>query len=300
MTVFLAILPGLWVTLTRGALWQGGERLLNLLGVGVLALLVIGIPLSWRRRRRFPEWALLPAGLLAWIAVYIGGYGLEQILFRLDLLGSEWQGAPVGMWLLQAILAIVLLVICLRGKRPPGAAWLVIGVMVLVNLAAAILYGLDRYHRVGSFKEGMQFFMVSGTGVVEGLFLVAVGLLAARRHELLALLVIVGGFGYMCLDSDYISGFRLNEWAGYGAYVLIMTAMYMMATPAATLRATTHPGRAMGVFIPVGIFMVARILVPHLVLPGTGMMPWGDMALSANVLLSLGLGWVLYGWVGEA
>jgi len=187
----------------------------------------------------------------------------------------------------------------LRGRRLSAKVWLVIGVIILVNLLAL----LDIFKRptVARLDTTMiQILYFAGSGLVEGLMLVAFGLLAVRQHGLLALLVVIGGYSYMLMDSDYISGFRLTEWAGYISYALSMIILYLVVTPVALLRARTRLGRALAVFVPVGIFHFARIAVPILVLPGTHQMPWGDILLSVNVMLSMFLAWFLYSDIYEA
>jgi hypothetical protein len=102
------------------------------------------------------------------------------------------------------------------------------------------------------------------------------------------------------MDSDFISGFRLNEWASYTAYVISMYTLWLVVTPVALLRARTRLGRLLAVFIPVGIFLVARIAIPNLVLPGPHRVPWGDILLSVTVMLNFILAWVLYSHLDRA
>ena len=97
----------------------------------------------------------------------------------------------------------------------------------------------------------VRYFTGSGIGPMEGLILVAVGLLAARRHGVLAILVVVGGYGYMCMDSDYLFGPTLREWAALTPYLAGMTLLYLVVGPVAFLRARTTVGRAAAVFVPV-------------------------------------------------
>jgi hypothetical protein len=69
-----------------------------------------------------------------------------------------------------------------RAGRAPGFAWLVIGITLSGNVLLAALYSLARYGGTELFSGMLQYFTASGLGPVEGLILVAVGLLAARKH----------------------------------------------------------------------------------------------------------------------
>ena len=294
LTVLLAAIPGLLVVLSRRTAPQLGV-LLAIFSRLYLVLLVVGGLYIWYRQRKFPAWALLPAGLLAWFAVYFAGVFLTRLLNTYDLLSPFMQGIESGIVMLQLIVAFVFFAIFLHDRRLPVSAWLVAGAIVVINILAASHYITERLPADRLPQGILQFLTVSGFGTIEGLMLVAIGLAAVRQHGLLALLVVIGGYGYMCLDSDYISGYRLNEWAGYTAYVISMTALYLLITPVAMLRARSRVGLALAVFIPMGIFHLARIAVPTFVLHGQYGIPWQ----SVNVLLTLVLGWVLYSHVSE-
>jgi hypothetical protein len=135
---------------------------------------------------------------------------------------------------------------------------------------------------------------LSGIGPTDGLLFVAAGLLAVRRHGVLAILVVIGGYAYMCFDSDYLWGSAIRDWPYIALYLIAITALYLVVTPVALLRARTSLGRAAAVFVPVAAFHLSRLIVPGLVIQGRLSLPWGDSVLSANVLLSLMLAWVLY------
>jgi len=293
-TVLLAAIPGLLMVFTRVDITRLGQILPMLVTYGYLAILVIGVIFVWYRQRRFPVWALLPAGLLFWTAVFMAGSFLAQLLGDLGWLPPMWQDAILGVGLLAIVLTIVLVALLLRGKRLPASVWLVVGTIFLVNLLLWILYFSDLMASTRYDPAILQFLYNAALGLLDGLMLVAVGLLAVRQHGVLAMLVVIGGYTYMCMDSDYFSGFRLNEWDGYTAYAISMVALYLVVTPIALLRARTRLGRALAVFIPVGIFLTARIAVPNLVLPGPHLTPWGDIMLSVTVMLNFVLAWVLY------
>ena len=292
-TVLLAILPSLLAVLSRSTIGSF-EWLVLAFSWSVVALLLVGIPLTWGRTRVFPAWGLFPAGLLIWIGVYIVGMFFSEQLRIFNSLGPLWSGAPTGMFLLQLIVTVLLFTVFFRNRRVPPIALLVAAAIFLLNLAAAVSYNLDRPMSGGLLLGSLQYFFVAGVGPLEGFMLVAAGLFALRQHRLWALLVVVGGFAYMCMDSDYLSGFFLRDWSGYNLYLLAMTALYWLVPPLALLRARTRLGSALAVFIPVGLFHLARNAVPLLVTSSPHMIPWGDILLSVNVMLSLALAWVLY------
>jgi hypothetical protein len=299
LSVILASLPGLLVALSRrhAALL---DPLLPILGYFYLGLLVLAPPIIWWQRRRFPVWALLPAGALMWFLTYRAGTELSRQVNSLHILDLKWTGIGTGIALLNIVLTAVIFVALLRDQRVPGSIWLVIGVMVFGNVLVATLYSLARYGGARLFPGMLQYFTTSGVGPVEGLMLVAVGLLAARQHSVLALLVVVGGYSYMCTDSDYLFGYPLREWTGLSAYLVAATTLYMVVVPVALLRARTRLGRAFAVFVPVVAFHVIRLTIPLLVIQQPLKVRPGDVMHSINIVLSLIFAWVLYSHIGDA
>ena len=132
------------------------------------------------------------------------------------------------------------------------------------------------------------------------LLIVAIGLLAARKHGVLAILVVVGGYSYLCLDTDYLSTSALRYWPLLAPYMEAMVFLYLVVVPVALLLAKTNRVRAAAVFVPMVVFHLARLIVPQLVAHGTFTLPWRDGVWVANVLLSLVLAWVLYSHLGNA
>lgn len=293
LTVLLAAIPGLLIVLSRRTAAPG--LLLGILPYAYLGLLLIGIPLFWRRNRRFPAWALLPAGLLAWFAVYLGGMFLAEQLNTFGLLKPFSGAIESGIFLIQLILTIILSIALLHGRRLPLSVWLTLSAILLVNLIAALQY-LAFWPAVGPITGAIQFLTVSGFSPIEGLYLVAVGLLAVRQHGLIALLVVIGGYSYMCLDSDYYSGLGFNQWVGYSLFAVSMISLYLIVAPVAMLRARTRLGLALAAFLPFSIFQLARAFVPMLVLQSTIEIPWQ----SIGSILTLTLAWFLYDSIREA
>jgi hypothetical protein len=292
-SVVLACVPGLLIAISRrpAALL---DPLLPILGCFCLGLLVLA-PIIWWQRRRFPVWALLPAGALMWFLTYMAGTELSRRVSLLHILDQRWAGIAF----LNVVLTAAIFVFLLRRQRIPDSIWLGIGIVVFGHVLLATFYSLAQYSGTRLFPGMLQYFTSSGLGPVEGLMLIAVGLLAARQHGVLALLVVVGGYSYMCTDTDYLLGYPLREWTGLSVYLVAVTALYMVVVPVALLRAKTRLGRALAVFVPVVAFHVARLGVPSLVIqrPLLKARP-GDVILSINAVLSLLLAWALYSHVG--
>lgn len=298
LSVLLACFPGILVAISRRQATLL-DPLLPILGYAYLGLLAIVAPLIWWRRRRFPVWALLPAGALAWFLTYMAGTQLSRLVNSLHLPDLGWITMWEGIALLHILLAAAIFVALLRGQRLATSIWLIMGIIVVGNLLLAVLYSLSTGDGAQLFPSILQYFTGSDIGPVEGLMLVAVGLLAARQYGVLALLVVVGGYLYMCLDSDYLFGSPYRDWAGLPAYLVAVTILYLVIVPLAFMRAKSRLGRAVGVFVPVAAFLVAGIAVPPLVTQQPFKMPWGEIIFSGNIVLSFVLSWLLYSHFGE-
>jgi hypothetical protein len=298
ISVLLASLPGLLVVLSR---WNSEHLgpLLPILGYLYLGLLLLVLPIMWWHRRQFPVWALLPAGALMWFLTYKAGTELSTQVNSFHILNLNWIGMETGIALLSIVVIAAIFVVLLRGQRLPGSVWLVIGVMLFSNVILATLYSLNVYGG-GLFPGMIQYLTSSGIGLLEGLMLVAIGLLAARQHGVLALLVVVGGYSYMLTDTDYLFGYPFREWTGLSAYIATATVLYLVVVPVALLRARTRLGRALAVFVPVVAFHVVRLSVPLLVSQQLITLRPGDVVATINVILSLILAWVLYSYIADA
>jgi hypothetical protein len=284
-SVLLAILPGLLMLLSRSGVRQLDTPLL-VLNYLYLALLLIGLPLVWRRQRQFPAWGLLPAGMLGWLGVFLAGKLLSEQGARL-LPDESW------LTLLQALLAVILLSVLLRGRRRLAAFWLVAAGILVFNLLMAAGYSREYFGSSPLLSGMMTYFTNNAMSPLEGFLLVGIGLLAVRQHGELALLVVAGGYSYMLMDSDYLFGSPERTWPGLMLYFMCLILIYLVVMPVAALRARSSLGRALAVFLPVALFHAARLIVPSLVLQHTIRLPLGEVPLSANVLLSLLLAWTV-------
>ena len=181
LSVILAALPGLLIAVSRRHATLL-DPLLPILGYLYLALVLFAVPVVWWKKRRFPEWALLPAGTLIWFLTFAAGSGLWRLVDSLHIVDLQ----PIGNWtwitLINLVLAATLFVVLLRNRRVPGSARLVFCIMVFGNVLMAVLYILATSGGTRLFLGVLQYLTTSGLGSLQGLMLVAVGLLAARQH----------------------------------------------------------------------------------------------------------------------
>jgi len=259
-----------------------------------LILLVVALSIVWRRTRQVPVWALVPLGMLAWELVYLLGSALTS--------AAGQPGGGLAMVavvvILNLVLAGVLFAAMLHGRRLPTAAVVVIVLMMLSSLP--LLAQLNQ----SDFWNGRPFYwylIPMLWGPSQALMLVAAGLLAARRHNVLALLVVIGGYGYRFLDADDlgVGAFSMRDWPGLSLYLASMTFLFFLLAPVAFLRAKTRLGRALALFLPASIFLAARLAVPALVLGQLTRILPGDALISSDILLGLILGWILYSHLGN-
>ena len=139
--------------------------------------------------------------------------------------------------------------------------------------------------------------MLLPLGVI--ILLLAIGGVAARQHNVLALLVVIGGYVYMFTDNDTLWGSPYRDWPGLPFYLPAMIFLFFVLAPIGLLRTKTRLGQAIALFLPATIFLTARLAVPALVLGEAYTIRPGDVFISATVLLSLVAGWLLYGRVGS-
>jgi hypothetical protein len=296
LSVLLAVIPGLLILLTRRISPQVAP-LDQILWYLYLGLLVIVVPVIMWRSRRFPVWALLPVGALVWFLIFLMGMEISDLANSFLPFNLHSAGMLPGIALLNLLIIIILWIALLRGQRLPRAAWIVGSLMVVGNIVLALLYSLAEFRAEGLLLGMVQYFTTSGVGPLEGLMLVSVGLLFARQHGVLAILVLVGGYSYMFADSDYLFGYPQREWVWLYTYFAAITLLYLVAVPIALLRTKTRLGRALALFVPVVAFHIIRLTVPLFVIQQPLSIRPGEIVATINILLSLILAWVLYSHV---
>lgn len=304
--VVLAALPGLLVALTRSKV-EALTPVLTIVAYVYGGVLILGVPIVWWRRRQFPVWALLPAGLLVWVLTFYAGQELLRQLWRFWLLiglGSRRSGIfPLDQGevtaLLNLVLAAVIFLAILRGRRSSSAIWLIFGGIVLGNIALAAGYAWAEFGDGQLLKGILRYFTASGLSPLEGLMFVAVGLLAARKYGVLAFLVLVGGYSYMCLDTDYLFGNPYRDWPGMPPYLIAVTTLYLVVVPVTLLRAKNRWKRALGVFVPLVAFHGAIFFIPRLVIQEPILLSPGDVVWIINIMLLYVFAWLLYSQIGD-
>jgi len=298
LVVLLAALPGLLILVTRRLPGQ-----LKLLPQETwylyLALLVIGVPIIWWRIKSFPLWALLPFGALAWSLVFVAGMGLSDLGNSLGILTRNPAGMQWGIALMNIAVIALIMPVMLRGKHLKRMAWILGGIILAGNIVIALFYSLYE-SRTGAIFSGLTYyFTTAGIGPLEGLMLVALGMLFAREHGVLAILVLIGGYSYMFADSDYLFGHPQRDWAWLTTYFAAITILFLVVVPVALLRAKTRLGRALAIFVPVFSFHVLRFTVPLLVIPEPVRISQGELVWVLNILLMFVLAWVVYSQLGD-
>jgi hypothetical protein len=278
--VIMAAIPGLWIALTRRHAGILGPAL-SALSISYIVLLILLPPFMWRRERRFPVWALLPLGLLVWV-----------LILRLSIsLSSPAVPAFMVTAFLNGTVAAVIFSISLYDRRPSRSALVLIGILLLSGILLAIYL-----NQLTPWSGSRPYEVLAGAfyGPLEALMLVAAGLLFARRYNVLALLVIIGGYSAKFLDSDYLWGSPTRDWPYLPLYMAGMIVLFFVLAPVGLLRAKTRIGRAIALFLPAAIFLAARLAVPALVLGQAYTIRPGDALMSATILFSLMIGWILY------
>ena len=236
------------------------------------------------------HWLALRAGSIKptpWTAVLLAAIpGLWVTLTRrhLDIFGLLHP----NLWIAYLVLLVAASPIAWhRARRLPVWALLPLGMLVSLLI---LRYGTP------VTPQGGPMGMLLPLGVI--LLLLAIGALAARQHNVLALLVPIGGYGYMFADNDALWGSRHNDWPGLPLYLPAMIFLFFVLAPIGLLRAKTRLGRAIALFVPAVLVLAARHAVPALVLGEAYPIRPGDALNSATVLLSLIIGWMLYSHIG--
>lgn len=266
--VLLVVLPGVLFGISRlyYPFYLPFQISLILIILWTLATLVT--------QKQIPGWGLLMAGLVI-------SYGLLAV----NIVGGEWIAKTLHYndelkRLLGAIpLWAVIVVMGWQHRQVWRSFSWALGLLLLVILVTALFVGMSALTTAG--------FM---------LLPVALGLPLARRHGAAALLFVVGAYSVWLFDSDTFNGWWLRDKAFYPVYAMLLLVLFMAAGPLLFLRATTLRGQIVGLFTPMILMLVARVLVPWLIVPfAHPARIWrNDALLSAFTLLVFILGFVLY------
>lgn len=224
-----------------------------------------------------------------WTAVLLAA--IPGLLLALGRRHADILGLPLSVL---GIAYLVLLVAALpiawrRVRHVP--VWTLLPLGMLVSLLI-LRYGTAVAPQTGPMD------MLLPLGVIT--LLLAIGASAARQHNVLALLVLIGGYVYLFADNDTLWGSPYRDWPFLPLYFPAMISFFFILAPTGLLRAKTHLGRALALFIPATIFLAARLAIPALVLGQAYTIRPGDALISATVLLSLIIGWIFYGRLGSS
>ena len=297
--VLLAAVPGLFMALTRrpaGAIAPA----LPVLSAVYIALMVVFPLFVWLRDRRLPVWALLPVGFLVWILIQWFKFSVLTTVVP----QATFVSIDVVFSLLMLALAAGIFALMLRGRSVPAAAYVVVALLLLSGPLLAVLLSRTFPWSYTYLQQPIRYLAPAVTMQATALLLVASGLPAARRHNVLALLVVIGGYHTMFGDNAYLYGFHMRDWPGLPFYLAGMSLLFFVLAPAGLLRAKTRLGQAVALFVPATIFLAARIAVPALVLGEAYSIEYYTISprsvfTSATVLLSLIVGWILFSYLGD-
>ena len=288
--VLLAALPGLWMALTRGYA-DIITPVFSFNGPIYILLLLLVPPLIWWRTRQVPVWTLIPLGMLVtWLTLSLSFLSASLPGF------SRIPGFyPANFILLNLLLAAIFFAIALRVRRPPVAVPLIVGPMFLGVFVLVLYLGQVSHWGGRMLHESLAWTLFEPSLALP---LVALGLLVARQHNVLALLVVIGGYALLG-DTDYLWGSPLREWPGLPLYLFSLVFLFFVLAPAGLLRAGTRLKKALAFFIPVLLFLTLRIVTLPLLLGHALRTTPGELFISASILLSLILGWILYSHLGR-
>jgi len=230
MEVGLAIVPGLMALLLLGASAQGGASVYNSLAVVSALLIIIG--LLWRRE--FVSW-MFPA-----VGVFLSMFpGLVMdLLFPspgppppiFDTLANLW---PIVAW----GVSIVIVWKCRHDIRVSKPGWLLLGLVVVVGLV----------------EGGTMFLVIMGCGVLP----IAVGMIFARRHRLVAGLVPVAGL-YWLVDSVFDPSYSYR----FGTLIEMTLALFFLVVPVIwVLGSRSARGHLWGLLLPPGLALIGSEII---------------------------------------
>lgn len=285
--VALVVVPGVLFAGSRVYAPLGNWVTVSLVLVAILALVVLV------SKRRIPAWSLLALGLL------VNGALLVVAFWALGQLSARSVSQRLVHHLLVVVLPVWAAIVVLgwrhvRARRVPPLAWGLLALVVLSACAMMGYYAFTASARASALGEAVLG-VLSLIGVA--LLPVALGLPLARRHGPLAALFVVGGFTMWLSDSDSISGGLLRGRAFYPLYAILLPLLFVAIAPLFLARARSWRAQAIGLLVPVGAMLVARVAVPWLVIPDAHplLVRFGDLHLSVLALLTLALALVLYG-----
>ena len=313
--VGLAILPGLFIVGTRSGLFRRVFGLENWLALGqhdlipvyiTLGIVVAGLVVE----RRLAVWSFPALGLLlfsapGWLFTLLARFGDPRSRF--------WQVAPP--YLMSAVLAAIAALAAYRvfkqhGLHIPRSGWLLLGLMILVGMAGAIVGAItdrspDKWMAFAA-NLPLQLWL---TGLL--LLSVAIGLPLARRNGVLVGFILVA-FEFVLVDEILDPTYSVGFWAYWEPSAILDKAkivlsylpalFFLVITPIWMLRSRSTRGRVLGLILPPFIALVSTDVIESIALRGTpaeySINLWLTHSVStAQFLMALALAAVIYRWI---
>ncbi|MCK4450596.1 MAG: hypothetical protein KAX26_08390 [Anaerolineae bacterium] len=313
--VGLAILPGLFIVGTRSGFFRRVFGLENWLALGqhdlipvyiALGIVVAGLIVE----RRIAAWSLPALGMFL--------FGAPKCLFTLlarfgNPRSPFWQVVPP--YLMSAVLAAIAALAAYRvfkqhGLHIPRSGWVLLGLMILVGMAGAIVGAItdrspDKWMAFAA-NLPLQLWL---TGLL--LLSIAIGLPLARRNGVLVGLILVA-FEFVLVDEILDPTYSVGFWAYWEPSAILDKAkivlsylpalFFLVVIPIWVFRSRSTRGRVLGLLLPPFVALVSTDVIESIALQDTSgeysMGSWLTHGVStAQLLLPLALAAVTYHWI---
>ncbi len=306
MKVGLAILPGLLAVGTRTGLLPGVfGHALQRGGLVPLCVLIIGMGLV--RERRIAVWSLPALGILLFplsgILLFVSWWARLPFI---DEASPVWHTGPliVLVALLTGIASFAVgRVYKQHWIRLPRLVWVLLGFVILVTVAGVITSTIaDR-----SPNKWMALsVMLPSTLLLMGVILlpVAIGLLLAPRHGLLAGLIVVAA-EFVLVDEIFDPAYALGIWTSSSTIVTLVSVIpavfFLVVSPMWLLLSRSTRERAWALLLPVFVALVSGEIIGGSVRPyHVDDWYWLTRAIgSIQFVMALALAVVMYHWLGR-
>lgn len=308
--VGLAILPGLTALgISIGLPWSlfGTSFARTLAQGGSITVCTMLIVAGLVRERRIAVWSFPALGIL--LFPLSGILLLVSWWVRLpfvDEASPAWHTGPLV--LLVALLAgIGSFAVCSVYRqqriRIPRLIWVLLGFVVLVAMSGGITWAIaDRSPNKWIALLVMLPSALLQMGVI--LLPVAIGLPLARRHGLLAGLIVVAA-EFVLVDEIFDPAYALSIWTSSSTIVTLVSVIpavfFLVVSPIWVLRSRSTGGRVAGLLLPPFVALVSGEIIGGSVRPyfwDTGYWLVRGMG-AAQFLMAVALAAVMYEWIGR-
>ena len=307
--VGLAILPGL-LALGRSGLPSSlfsASIARTLAQGGLIPVCILLIIAGFIRERRIAVWSFPALGILLFplsgILLFVSWW--VHLPF-IDEASPVWHAGPlvVLVALLTGIASFAVYRVYRQHRiRVPRLVWVLLGSVILVTMAGVVTSTIaDR----SSNKWMALSVMLPSTLLQMGVILlpVAIGLLLARRHGLLAGLIVVAA-EFVLVDEIFDPAYALGIWTSSSTIVMLVSVIpamfFLVISPIWVLRSRSTRGRVAGLLVPVFVALVSVEVISGSVRPYySENWYWLTRALgSAQLWAAVALAAVMYHWLGR-